>query len=152
MADAQLNSMHLEAPRRQAFREAREGLLGVCHGQTLASEVQPADAGQFALADGDRHYPLKVGINTIGRMPDNDIVLEDAFVSRRHCAIVVHVADGCEVHDVASKNGTFVNGQKLAGPARLRSGDAIRLCDRDLIFVDRSGPQRNEGDFVTQRE
>jgi pSer/pThr/pTyr-binding forkhead associated (FHA) protein len=39
------------------------------------------------------------------------------------------------VHDVASKNGTFLNGSKLPGPMPLKSGDEIRLCDRKLVFI-----------------
>ena len=38
---------------------------------------------------------------------------------------LVHAANFCEVHDVASRNGTLVNGRKIAGPTRLRSGDEI---------------------------
>jgi len=41
-------------------------------------------------------------------MPDNDVVLQDAYVSRRHCAILIHLTgERCELHDIASKNGTF---------------------------------------------
>jgi pSer/pThr/pTyr-binding forkhead associated (FHA) protein len=89
--------------------------------------------------DRDYVYPLKIGLNTIGRMPDNDIVLEDAYVSRRHCAILVHAGDFCELHDVASKNGTLLNGHKIHGPTRLKSGDEIRMCNRNLVFMSRAG-------------
>jgi pSer/pThr/pTyr-binding forkhead associated (FHA) protein len=71
----------------------------------------------------------------VGRAPDNDVVISDAYVSRRQCAILVHAGDGCELHDVASKNGTFLNGQKLDGPTLLHDGDEIRMCDRQLVFV-----------------
>ncbi len=160
MADPRLNSVHLELPRRQLFRQAREALLNARGWQTLAAEkgggasnvgiadphtlIQdperrpPPDLNCW-LVDKDYIYPLKVGLNTIGRAPDNDIVLADSFVSRRHCAVLVHVGSPCELHDVASKNGTFLNGQKLSGPTRLHAGDEIRLCDRQLIFMTRDG-------------
>src|SRR5262249_40426409 len=93
------------------------------------------------LMDQEGIYPLKVGVNTIGRMPDNDVVLEGPYVSRRHCAILVHAANGCELYDIASKNGTYLNGRRLSGPTQLISGDEIRMCDRQLIFMSRTdGP------------
>jgi hypothetical protein len=155
MADPRLNSVHLESTRRQEFRRAREALLNARGWQTLAAEggpepglgiadphtlIQgparrpPPDLG-FWLVDKDFIYPLKIGLNTVGRAPDNDVVLADSYVSRRHCAILVHAGTQCEVHDTASKNGTFINGQRIPGPTRLNPGDEIRLCDRQLIFM-----------------
>ena len=156
MTDPRLNSMHLELPRRQDFRAARDMLLGARGSHTLCAEAAGGFAGpnpnltaidqagadealaaKFVLMDRDHVYPLKVGLNTIGRMPDNDVVLEDAYVSRRHCAVLVHAGDRCELHDVASKNGTYLNGQKISGPTRLKSGDEIRMCNKNLVFVSR---------------
>jgi pSer/pThr/pTyr-binding forkhead associated (FHA) protein len=36
---------------------------------------------------------------------------------------------------VASKNGTLVNGHKINGPTRLKPGDRITLCSRQLVFL-----------------
>jgi hypothetical protein len=168
MADPRLNSVHLDAPRRQEYRKAREALLNARGWQTLALENQgmlgtdlprsdtiiqdenkaPVDC-HFWLVDRDKVYPLKVGLNTIGRSPDNDVVLQDGFVSRRHCAILVHSQNGCEVHDTASKNGTFVNGYKIAGAMRLRSGDEIRMCDKQLVFLSKDEPNPAQRDPST---
>jgi pSer/pThr/pTyr-binding forkhead associated (FHA) protein len=156
MSDPRLCSVHLEAlPRRQEYRRAREALLGACGSQTLAAckdeqgnwvvnspntliQNEPGKAPRahkYMLMDKEFTYPLHVGLNTVGRLTDNDVVVDDASVSRRHCAIVVHVNNGCEVHDTASKNGTFVNGRRITGPTRLAPGDEIRMCNRQLIFV-----------------
>src|SRR5262245_15141949 len=133
MADSRLNSIHLDPNRRQEFRHARDALLGARGTQTQALEnredlpwpaqgnntaiqnpdERPPGQVKFVLMDKDYIYPLKVGLNTVGRMPDNDVVVQDPYVSRRHCAILVHTGDSCEVHDIASKNGTFVNGRKI---------------------------------------
>jgi len=88
--------------------------------------------------DGDCIYPLKVGVNTLGRATSNDVVVADAYASRRHCAILIHTDRPCELHDTASKNGTFLNGRRLAAPAALRSGDEIRVCGRRLLFLTRA--------------
>jgi FHA domain len=153
--DPRLNSVHLEPPRRQLFRHARELLLQARGNQTVCGEqnheLDPFGGGshtfierqgaqakfeaEYCLLDRDCVYPLKVGINTVGRSSENDVVVADAFVSRRHCAILVHHSTVCELYDTASKNGTFVNGHKISGPTRLRTGDEIRMCDRNYVFV-----------------
>jgi hypothetical protein len=158
MSDPRLNSIHLESPRREDFRRAREALLDGRGLHTLAAEKHELSLGRgshtFVEADGDKvpadsdHwlicreavYPLKVGVNTIGRLPDNDVVIQGPYVSRRHCAILVHAGDGCELYDIASKNGTFVNGSRLNGPTHLAAGDEIRMCDRQFVFMSKKGP------------
>lgn len=154
MSDPRFNSLHLEAsPRRDDYRRARALLIGACGFQTLALEherVQEDAPGQphtiiersddlpvgigFWIKDKFGAYPLKPGLNSIGRMPNNDVVVADGSVSRRHCAIVVHKTRGCELHDTASKNGTFLNGKRIQGPTRLTHGDIIRMCDHEVIF------------------
>jgi hypothetical protein len=109
----------------------------------------PVRPGQFIpglnylLLDprGGYSYPLKTGLNAIGRLPNNDIVLEGSTVSRRHCVILVHAWGGCELHDTASRNGTFVNGQPCRRPIRLASGDEIRVCQWLLLLVRQSDCQ-----------
>jgi hypothetical protein len=155
MVDPRLNSVHLDPSRREDFRRAREEMLNARGYQTLAGEGAAPPAPQnddlrtfnevegtdgllsprYSLRDRDGVYPLKIGLNTIGRAPENDVVVKDAYISRRHCAILVHAGDGCELFDTASKNGTYVNGRKLCGPTRLKAGDEIRICDRQLVFL-----------------
>jgi pSer/pThr/pTyr-binding forkhead associated (FHA) protein len=93
------------------------------------------EASEYCLVDQDRVYPLRVGINTVGRSSDNDVVVPDAHVSRRHCALLVHCRSACELFDTASKNGTFLNGNRLSGPQPLRSGDEIRLNNHQFVFL-----------------
>ncbi|MBO0701122.1 MAG: FHA domain-containing protein [Zavarzinella sp.] len=105
--------------------------------KTLAPADVPVKAGgtHCWLLDRGRQVPLKVGLNSIGRLPDNDIVIDDATVSRRHCAVVVHSDLTVELHDVASKNGTTINGRKIQGPTRLHDGDEIGLSEHRLQFL-----------------
>jgi hypothetical protein len=156
MPDHRFHSLHLEGqPRLGAFRAARAAVERACGSQTLAGEPLVDDndlradtiladhappvnplAHQFAayLKDGTNVYPLHIGMNSVGRLPDNDVIIRDECVSRRHCAIVVHSNFACELHDVASKNGTLLNGKKIPAPARLQAGDQITLCNRRLTF------------------
>jgi pSer/pThr/pTyr-binding forkhead associated (FHA) protein len=79
---------------------------------------------------------------TIGRSTECTFQLrgsyEDWLVSRRHCLIAVH-PDGVEIRDLESRNGTYVNGQRLGFPGgdqrddstafrrQLKDGDTIRV-------------------------
>jgi pSer/pThr/pTyr-binding forkhead associated (FHA) protein len=152
MTDSRFQSLHLEGlPRRDQFRAARDQLQAACGNMTLAGDVgdlvdddpgdgvtatiSPGVALTYWVQDGDKLHPLSVGINSIGRLPDNSVVLRDEHVSRRHCAVVIHRDGRCEIHDIASKNGTVLNGKKIAGPTRLRPGDTIVLCTRKLTFL-----------------
>lgn len=156
MSDPRFHSLHLEGqPRREVFRTAREALQAACGSKTIAADLPLVDdaglhtstltpaggivnplAGRFTcyLKDGTNVYPLRLGMNSVGRLPDNDVVVRDECVSRRHCAIVIHSDLRCELHDVASKNGTVLNGKKIPSPVRLQSGDQITLCNRRLTF------------------
>jgi pSer/pThr/pTyr-binding forkhead associated (FHA) protein len=72
---------------------------------------------------------------TIGRRPECDIALPwDTRVSRRH-AQVEHRGDAWDlVDDSTSRNGTFLNGERVVGRHHLRNGDVIRVGDTVLLF------------------
>lgn len=73
---------------------------------------------------------------TIGRDDDCQLVIADRQVSRQHARITLE-SEGYVLHDLGSKNGTFVNGQEVKGRRVLKDGDEIQiaLCCR-LVFVD----------------
>lgn len=64
-------------------------------------------------------------IKTVGRAPRADFIVDAALVSRLHCRLEV-TDDRIDVIDLASTNGTFVNGQRV-DRARLRSGDLLQV-------------------------
>jgi hypothetical protein len=158
MSDPRLNSIHLEFPRRDHYRQARDGLLGARGWLTLAGACAENLVGEpdewpsllpvrpdqllpgcrFVLLEPSERcaYRLKTGLNTIGRYTNNDIVLEDSLISRRHCVLLVHARGGCEVHDTASRNGTWVNGRRIDKPVQLSRGDRIGIQPRVLIVAD----------------
>lgn len=158
MPVAELNSVHLDASRLASYRQARDRLLTSCGSQTLqisgeslheqiakickigsASSIKRAKkeplTAPFVTINRRQRMPLKVGHNTIGRLPDNDIVANDGFMSRRHCAILVHSDLHAELHDLASKNGTFLNGVKINSPTRLSPGDEIQLGELRICYM-----------------
>jgi len=81
-------------------------------------------------------WPLSKKEMTIGRWPDNDVAIDDRWVSRYHARIVRQ--ERCYlIEDLDSKNGTFVNGQRLEAPHELVDGDQIQVAPNCLFtFVD----------------
>lgn len=71
---------------------------------------------------------------TIGRLPENDIVLTSPDVSRRH-AIILIMEKSYVLQDQGSKNGTYVN-DKPVQSAKLQNGDRISICNYLLTFQD----------------
>lgn len=80
-----------------------------------------------------RPIPLLEGVNVIGRAADAAIPLDFPSMSRHHARIVV--ANGeATLEDLGSKNGTHLNGHRIATPCRLADGNEIRLGAIALTF------------------
>ena len=71
---------------------------------------------------------------TIGRLPDNDIRIDNAAVSGHH-ALVINILNDSFLEDLNSTNGTYVNG-KIVKKHALQHGDVITVGHHALRFVD----------------
>ena len=79
--------------------------------------------------------PLSATPVAMGRRSDNDLVVDDTTVSRRH-ALVMGAPGGFVVRDLNTTNGTFVGAGKIGqGERSLANGDQIRLAGSDVTFV-----------------
>jgi pSer/pThr/pTyr-binding forkhead associated (FHA) protein len=77
--------------------------------------------------DEGASVPLSGGMTMMGRAALNDVVLEEPEVSRQHAGIRGD-AEGYWIADLGSRNGTYVNSERLsADPRRLRNFDRIEL-------------------------
>ncbi|CAM3248375.1 FHA domain-containing protein [Prescottella defluvii] len=77
---------------------------------------------------------------TVGRSSEADVPLvSDPEVSRLHATIEWIGTDWTIVDDGLSRNGTFVNGERISGRRRLRNGDSIRIGNSAFVFRDLSG-------------
>jgi len=84
--------------------------------------VEGAEAGRCFVLGAEAH---------LGRSPDNDVCLPDQESSRQH-ALLLCADDSCNVYDLDSRNGTWVNGVRISQPTRLQAGDTIQLGDTVL--------------------
>ncbi|HEU6447226.1 MAG TPA: FHA domain-containing protein [Verrucomicrobiae bacterium] len=75
---------------------------------------------------------LRPGANRIGRGEANDFQIADPSVSGSHCQVVVK-DNVVTIQDLASTNGTFINGERVS-EMTLLNGQKIRLGSVDLVF------------------
>lgn len=81
-----------------------------------------------------KEYPLESVETHIGRDVDNDIVINDAEVSRHHASISLQM-ENYVLEDKGSTNGTSVNGRRITSPYTLRTGDIITFGEHvDLLY------------------
>ncbi len=71
---------------------------------------------------------------TVGRLPDNDVRIDNAAVSGHH-ALIINILNDSFLEDLNSTNGTYVNG-KLIKKHALQHGDVITVGHHQLRFVD----------------
>jgi hypothetical protein len=156
------SSTHLPSPRREISRRRHDLALGSFGpGTKVLSMRSPElpvgavvsmdpeagpdrDSGYLVIA-GSLTHRLRIGCNTFGRERDNDVVVADErlHVSRRHCSIVVHTDGSAEIFDLASLNGTFLNGARLVDRAPLRSHDVVRLGGEHAFSIVLYNPMGN---------
>src|SRR5689334_10185378 len=75
---------------------------------------------------------------TIGR-EDADLTLDDEGVSRRH-AVLGPAPDGITIRDLGSRNGTFVNGARVADTATLHSTGTLQVGDTQITVEPAAAP------------
>jgi len=99
------------------------------------TNVARAPSVQFRLylMLDQREIMLMEGANVVGRAPDATIQIDSPGISRVHARILVHNG-GATLEDLGSKNGTYVNGARIAAPYLLVDGHEIRLGTIVLTF------------------
>jgi len=106
-------SKRIEEPNNPDRERPTRLLIGIIDGQEL-------------------QFPLFKERLTIGRTLQNDIQLNSQHISRRH-AIILNDEDGPRVIDWASKNGVYVNNEKVT-EQRLCKGDKVKIGTAEFIF------------------
>jgi len=89
-----------------------------------AAKLVVIDGGSTSYRPG-HSFPI-YGTATIGRGSDNSIVLQDQFVSAAHAQLTYREGSWW-LADLGSRNGTFVNGERVNGEVRLGDGDVLAM-------------------------
>jgi predicted component of type VI protein secretion system len=92
----------------------------------LIMRTGPTPGAAFTL-EGDQM--------TIGRDSSNEIVINDAEISRRHARLTFQ-GGKYVLEDLGSTNGTFVNGQRLAGPRVLKPGEVVSFGEQIVLVFE----------------
>lgn len=102
---------------------------------------------QLTTGGQARVYVLPKKPIAIGREPANDIVVLDGPVSKRHARLTFS-PEGMTLWDVGSKNGTYVNDEKVTSK-KLKEGDAVRVGNAFLLFARVDTPDGRIGGTIT---
>lgn len=90
-------------------------------------------------------FILGEGTHSIGRIPENSVVIKDMKVSRQHAKLIVSEGK-CILEDIQSRSGTYINNNKIANTSEVKPGDVITIGDKTLqiSFESYSGTSFNE--------
>ncbi|MEV0246016.1 BTAD domain-containing putative transcriptional regulator [Nocardia sp. NPDC050712] len=124
-------------PRTVALEEAVRGQRpmhtdGPRPGATTREAPQIRRRAWLRVGEADPVAIPPAGLR-IGRAPDNDVILDDNRVSRKH-ARILHREGGVFVRDRDSANGVYVNGAPIGADTPLADGDIIRVGSTTLRF------------------
>src|ERR687898_1944323 len=82
---------------------------------------------------------------TVGRLPDNDVRIDNAAVSGHH-ALVINILNDSFLEDLNSTNGTYVNG-KLIKKHAMQHGDVITVGHHQLRFAESQSSDTEPDEF-----
>jgi pSer/pThr/pTyr-binding forkhead associated (FHA) protein len=98
----------------------------------VQDDEQVLSARPFLILEGERHIALLRPTVSLGRSLDNDIIVDDARVSRKHAQLRRRF-NRYVIYDLGSKGGTEVNGYPVQ-ECVLEAGDIISLAGVEIIF------------------
>ncbi len=105
------------------------------HGMAVETESNTENIPQntFIIVDGDQIFSLEKSVVNIGRMSDNELVIDDPRISRQHAQL--RATQGRYIlFDLDSTGGTFVNGRRVT-QCTLHPRDVISLAGVPLVYA-----------------
>jgi DNA-binding SARP family transcriptional activator len=131
-----LRALHERILRQEPLdvkRAARTTAVHSVHNIDLRTAVNASSTLASLRSPDGRVFPLQAAATRIGRLDDNDIVLDDVNVSRHH-AVIIDTGTSFVITDLRSANGVDVGDERIRGTATLAEGDRIRICDHRFTF------------------
>jgi pSer/pThr/pTyr-binding forkhead associated (FHA) protein len=131
-----IQALH-ERVLRQEVLDIKRAALTAASAAASALDRRTTVTGHAAVArlralSGQSHL-LTGAATRIGRLADNDIVLDDAEVSRHH-AVVSDTGTNFVITDLRSANGVYVQDRRIRGSVALADSDRIRICQHEFVF------------------
>lgn len=83
----------------------------------------------------DAELQWEQAVLTVGRDPQNEVVIDHKLASRRHARFEKDEV-GFYIRDLESTNGTYLNGQRITGSHLLRNNDEVWIADTVVVFRD----------------
>jgi DNA-binding winged helix-turn-helix (wHTH) protein len=132
--EANLKNLVVEIRRTLGVPELIRTVRGF--GYAFAADASASERADpvAMLLNGDQIYRLAAGENLIGRGEGCSTLIHLPGVSRHHARITISASGDAQVEDAGSKNGTWLNGVRLAAAAPLRSGDRIGIGVTLLVY------------------
>jgi SARP family transcriptional regulator, regulator of embCAB operon len=97
------------------------------------SRVSERNAVAYLREASGQSHPLREAATRIGRLSDNDIVLDTPKVSRHH-AVIVDTGTSWVINDLRSSNGVQVQHERIRSATPLQDGDHIRIGEHEFTF------------------
>lgn len=133
---------------RQEVLDVRRAALTAASAARSTLDRRTTATGRTAVARlralSGQSYPMTGAATRIGRLADNDVVLDDAEVSRHH-AVVSDTGTSFVITDLRSANGVYVQGRRIRGSVVLADCDRIRICDQEFVFE--TPPETDSGEL-----
>jgi pSer/pThr/pTyr-binding forkhead associated (FHA) protein len=117
--------------------DVRRSALTAASAAASTLDRRPTATGHTAVArlhaSSGQIHPLIGAATRIGRLADNEVVLDDAEVSRHH-AVVSDTGSALVITDLRSANGVYVQDRRIGGSVALAGGDRIRIYHHEFVF------------------
>jgi cardiolipin synthase len=104
-------------------------IVAAAVGAQTAAPAESPDEGFYLISRTNalRRHGLREGETGLGRSEENEIVVADALASRFHARITLD-GERCEIVDLGSHNGTYVNGERIEKATPLTMGDVVSIA------------------------
>ncbi len=134
-------------------RFIRESMMRTVIHEWASAQIQPAVVfeGNVEISVMGREYSLPEGTTIIGRSDGADIIVESPKLSRSHARFIIENGT-VSIEDLDSKNGTFVNHERIQERTKLALGDSVSFANIgcDISFPEISDFEEPESVTIPQ--
>ncbi len=120
--------------------------------RSLIISRSPSEVWSYVQVDGKRSIPITHWENVVGRLKSSDIQILDNAVSRNHGTICRDSKGNWTYTDLKSKNGSYINGEKVEGKEILYPGDKITIGNAELTLLPISIEEQNNNKVLRKQD